>query len=329
MQGGRRLPGDQHHRQGPRAPDGDAPLAALRGLDRVDLGRLGDRLDRAEVLADQPERVGRRHVADDDRDRVAGTVVGPVVLIDGVSGHVLDVAPPADHRPAVRMSLEGRRHHGLPQEPPGAVLAPLQLAPHHGHLGVQVRLVDPAVHHPVGLDPHRELESVGRDRRVVVRPVVVRARVERGAVEEQGPGDLAEPVLPRALEEHVLEQVGDPGDPGVLVAGPGTVPDAEADDRRAPDLLDEHGEAVRQHGLLDARGQCRRGGRSGRGGPARGAADGPQETEEGQEGGQSQSRTAGLAGDGAGSPLQYRASRRVRAGPPPPEPAEAGRSVVS
>ena len=274
MERGRRLPGDQRHGQGSRAPHGDAPLAALRGLDRVDLGRLGNRLDRTEVLSGQPERVGGRDVTDDDRDRVAGAVVRPVVLVDGVPGHVLDVAPPADHRPVVGMGLEGHRHHGLPQEPSGAVLAALQLAPHHGHLGVQVRLVDPAVDHPVGLDPHGELEPVGGDRRVVVRPVVVGARVESGAVEGQGPGDLAQPVLPRPLEEHVLEEVGHPGDSRVLVARPDPVPDAEADDRCAPDLLDEHGEAVRQDGLLDARGQSRRGGGGGRGGPARGAADG-------------------------------------------------------
>ena len=110
---------------------------------------------------------------------------------------------------------------------------------------------------------HRELEPVGGDRRVVVRPVVVRARVEGGAVEEERPGDLPEPVLLGALEEHVLEQVGHAGDPGVLVARPGPVPDAEADDRRVPDLLDEDGEAVREHRLLDARGEGRRGGLGG------------------------------------------------------------------
>ena len=92
--------------------------------------------------------------------------------------HVLDVAAPADDRPPVRVGLEGGGGDRLPEEPPGAVLSPFQLAPHHRHLGVEVRLVDAAVHHPVGLDLHRELQPVGGDRRVVVRPVVVGARVE-------------------------------------------------------------------------------------------------------------------------------------------------------
>src|SRR5262249_26943587 len=94
----------------------------------------------------------------------------------------------------------------------------------------------------------------GGDRRVVVRPVVVGARVERGAVEEESARDLAEPELLGALEEHVLQEMRHPGDPGVLVARAHAVPDAQADDRGAPDLLDEHGETVRQDGFLDARG---------------------------------------------------------------------------
>ena len=322
----RRLPRDEHHRQGARAPDDHAPLSALRRLGRVDLGRLGDRLDRAEVLAGQPERVGRRDVADDDRDGVPGPVVGPVVLVDGVPGHVLDVAAPADHRPAVGMRLEGHRGHRLPQEPTGAVLAALELAPDHGHLGVQVSLVDPAVHHAVGLDAHRELEPVGGDRRVVVRPVVVGARVERRAVQEQRAGDLSEPVLARALEEHVLEEMGHSRDARVLVPRADPVPDAEADDRRAPHFLHQHGEAVREHGFLDAGGEARPRERRRPALAASAAGGGARQDEQRQHHGCAPRQAGDSRRARRAHGSQYRASPPARArtpAPPPDGPAEA------
>src|SRR5262249_6327861 len=241
-------------------------------------------------LPGEPKRLGGRDIADDDGHRVVGAVVCPVVLVEGVPRYVFDVAPPADHRPAVGMSLDGRGHDILEQEPPRAVLAALRLAPDARHPRVEAGLVDPAVQHPVGLVAHRELEPIGGDRRVVVRPVVVGARVEGCAIEEESSGDLAESQLLRALEEHVFEEVGHPGDPGVLVARADAVPDAEADDRSVPDFLHEDGEAVRQDGFLDTGGD-----RGGRGGGGRGSrsATGGEQSEHGDQGGEPHHPAAG------------------------------------
>ena len=215
---------------------------------------------------------------DHDRGGVRA-VVAPVVAVEGVPRHVLDVAPPADDRPLVRMSGEGRGDDLPPEEPPGVVLAPFQLAPHHRHLGVEVGLVDPAVHHPVGLEPDRQLEAVGGHGLVVVRPVEVGARVEGGAVQEEQARDLADAELLRALEHHVLEEVRDARDPGMLVSGADLVPDAEAHHGGPVDLLRQDAEPVGQDGLPDARGEggARRGSGSRRGGlrPGPGHPDGP------------------------------------------------------
>ena len=196
-------------------------------------------------------------VADDHDRRVVRSVVRAVVLAEGFPRHLLDVAPPPDDRPVIGMRLDRRRGHRLAQERVGIVLAALQLAPHHRHLGVEVGLVDPAVEHPVGLELDGELEAVGRQRLEVAGPVVERVGVEAGPVQEERAGDLAQAIPLGPLEHHVLEEVRDAGDAVVLVSRADLVPDAEAHHGRAPDLLRQHAEPVGQAGLPDPGGQRR------------------------------------------------------------------------
>src|SRR5207245_8473126 len=101
-----------------------------------------DGLERPEVTPDQFEGARGVEVADDHDRRGVRAVVALVVAVEGVPRYVLDVAPPADDRPLVRMSGEGGGDDLPPEEPPGVVLAALQLAPHYRHRGVGVGLVD-------------------------------------------------------------------------------------------------------------------------------------------------------------------------------------------
>ena len=236
-----------------------------------------------------------------------------VVLAQLLGADALDVGSIADRVPVVGMCLDGGADDRLLQRLRRVVLADLVLVADDRHLRLPLAVEDQRALHAVGLDAHRELEPVRGNRRVVVRPVVVRAGVEGRAVQEEGASDLAEPELLRALEEHVLEEMGHPGNASVLVARADSVPDAEADDRRAPHLLHQHGEAVRQHGLLDAGGEAGRRKPGGRGRAAGAAGGDAQEDEQRQQGGRAPQPTGDSRGARYAHGSQYRASASARA----------------
>ena len=76
----------------------------------------------------------------------------------------------------------------------------------------------------------------------------------------------------RPLEHHVLEQVGEAGAPGRLVAPADLVPDVDGDLRHAAVLVQDHLEAVAERVLLER--DLRQIGRGGRGAGAVTAAGG-------------------------------------------------------
>ena len=74
--GRRDLVGERHDRERAGLVHGDAPLAALLGLGRVDGRRRRDRREGAEVLADQVQRLLGLEVPDDHDRGVVRPVVG-------------------------------------------------------------------------------------------------------------------------------------------------------------------------------------------------------------------------------------------------------------
>jgi hypothetical protein len=116
--------------------------------------------------------------------------------------------------------------------------------------------------HPVRLEPQRELELVRRHGLEVVRPVEPCRAVHRPAGRlDQGDvlglGDVA-----RALEHHVLEQVGEPRLARLLVLGADVVPEVDRGDRSDAVGSDDDPEPVVEGALTeaDARGVDRRAG---------------------------------------------------------------------
>ena len=169
-------------------------------------------------------------VADHHRRRVVRVVEGVVELAQPLRRHLLDVAPPADRRVVVRVLAERRGERVLVEHLEGRVLAPLELVAHDRHLGHAVLVAQERAAHARGLDPDGDLELVGGDRLVVVRPVEPRRRVEPRAERLEHRGDrgaLGAVELGRALEHQVLEQVRRARVAHGLVAAADVVDDGE------------------------------------------------------------------------------------------------------
>lgn len=111
--------------RGPFPRDGDPSLAELHWLHRVrSPGEFAWR-DRVKVPYGQPQGLFRHDVADDDERRVVGDVEPPVVPVQVVTGHRLQIREPPDRRMSIRMRLKRRRGYLLIEQCVGIVLAAL------------------------------------------------------------------------------------------------------------------------------------------------------------------------------------------------------------
>ena len=128
------------------------------------------------------------------------------------------------------------------------VVRPALLVLHDFALVVEILLAERVEEgpHPVGLEPQGELRLMRRQRLVVVRPIEPRAAVHRpaGRLDEGHVLGLAD--VPRPLEHHVLEEVGEAGLALDLVLRPDVVPEVHGDDGRQAVDRDDQAEASRE-----------------------------------------------------------------------------------
>ena len=151
--------------------------------------------------------------------RVKSLFVEQAVLV--LIGHVLDVLEEAEGGVLVGVLFEGRVAQELVEAPVGVGDARIIFAFDDRRLGLDHVLGVIQVDEPVGLglDDFLQVLPAGEDDEVageVVGRIAVGARAEPGQeLVVGGPGDLF-----RALEHHVLEEMGEPRFPGLdLVAG--------------------------------------------------------------------------------------------------------------
>ena len=165
----------------------------------------------AEVLLHQGKRLGFLELAGDDQDDVVGLIVLAVEGLQVVDRHALDVGAVADGRFAVVVPLVGGGVDALHEDALRAVLAALELVADDRHFRDQVLALDEAVDEAVGFELDAELEVLvgGRHGLEVVGAIDVGGAVEAGAVVAQGLGHVGK--RGRALEDHVLEQMGHAG----------------------------------------------------------------------------------------------------------------------
>src|SRR2546425_5273260 len=242
-------------------PDRHASLAVLRRLDGEHRRwRLAAR-DAPEAPADLPEHGGRPDRPDRHDQRVVRDVVRLVEGADLRRRDPLDVLHPADDRVAIGVRLEGDGVDLLAEKPARVVLRagpPLlddDLTLRGDLLGVEQQVL-----HPVRLELDHEVELVGRDVDEVRGHVLRGERVVLAAVLLDEPRELLRAASRRALEHHVLEEMGDPGRAPLLIARADPVPHLEGYDRAAVILEQEDTKPVVERGGGDAIG----GGRPGR-----------------------------------------------------------------
>ena len=139
-------------------------------------------------------------------------------------------------------------------QPVGRVLDALApLVPHHVLLvgeHLLVELVEQEAH-PITLQPQRQLELIGRQVLEIVGAIETGGAVHErcaGALEVLEVHVLAD--VTRALEHHVLEQVGETGAARGLLGRADVIPNIHADDGEAAVLVEDHLETVRELVLL-------------------------------------------------------------------------------
>ena len=212
-------------------------LPGARGTATLALGRGQEaprQLDDLRVL--EVSRGG----GDEVRRRVPGVMVG-ANLRDGDRGDHLGIAqhPPAERVVAV---------HGLREDVVNAILRLVlvhrDLLEHDLPLGVDLVLGQRRPEQHLGEEPEGILGVLVEEPGVKMGGLLAGGRVRGGAHAVEELRDLDRRVTLRALEQQVLEEVGDPGLLGCLVAGASADPEPEGDRAHRGHLLGDHLEAT-------------------------------------------------------------------------------------
>ena len=226
-----------------------------RQRERRELGLTAAARDRPEVLLDERARLRGIEVAGDGEHGVVGRVPRREELGHVVERRGVEVLHRADERVVEGMVRRvAERGELLPPRAVGLVVhRPAALVLHHVALRVELLLRHRGEEapHAVGLEPERELELVRRQRLEVVRAVEPGRAVERPAGALHELEVLVRRDVGRALEEHVLEQVSEPGATGTLVGRADVVPEIHRDDRRGVIFGQGHPQPVGELERLD------------------------------------------------------------------------------
>ena len=246
-------------------------LALLAGVERLLALHRRRRLaapDAAEVLLDEPLRLGRLEVAGDDERGVVRRVVEVEELLHVRRLPGVQVVHRADDR--VRVGEAARRVEGAVRlleddlHVRRVVDAQPALLLHGLALVVEVRVGDGERAHAVGLEPEREVEPVRRHRLVVVGAVLGGAPVEAPAGPLEQRHVVALPHVLRALEHHVLEEVREAAASFDLTARADVIPDVDRHERCGVVLVDDYREPVAElerlggNAELLGRSRCRK-----------------------------------------------------------------------
>ena len=199
------------------------------------------------------ERLGGLDVARDREEGVPGRVVRRVEAARVVERRGAEVVHRADDGVLVGEGVVRERVGRLEGRRVRLVVDPEPLLLLHGlALVVELLLREDERAHPVGLEEEAEVEALGRERLVVVRPVLGRRAVHRAARGGHEPEVLALPDVLGALEHEVLEEVGEARLSRKLDAAADVVRDVDRDEGDAALGRDDDGQAVRE--AFDVRG---------------------------------------------------------------------------
>ena len=223
-------------------------------------------MESAEVFFGQTHDLVRRRIADDDHDRVVRRVIGVEELLHVLNRRGLNVRQVA----VEVVGVEPVRVRALRQpEPFERAVRLVQHVDAHLFaddvlLVLQILGRDLQRTHAVRLEPHRELERVGRHQLEVVRVIEPRRPVQRAAVLVDDADVLELVDVLGALKHQVLEQMGEPGAIPRLDAEADPVHHFHRHHGRRMVLADHHTQAVRQFAVDDWNAERRARSRQGR-----------------------------------------------------------------
>jgi hypothetical protein len=227
------------------AAEDAVPEVLLRGLGGRGPTRSGTLRHRSQPPAGRVQDVARLHVSDHAQDHVLGAIVAAVevhqLVAREAAQHPLVADPPApDPMDAEREFVEllGGERRGIVHLPAGFLDDGFQLPG-------QLRRIDQRVHQGIRLDLQPLRESAGGKREVVVGEVVVGPRVQLASEGLHLAGDLiGRGAARRPLEEHVLDDVGNPDFVVFFVEIARFHPHVQGDHGRGVALLHEDREPV-------------------------------------------------------------------------------------
>ena len=231
----------------------------------------------SEVFFRPGKNLRRIHVSRHNKEHVLRRVTRAVIGDEILAGQTVENLEVSDDRMPVGTGGEGRGEHQLGAHAVRVVEAHGEFAADHFLFLDEFFGGQSGVERGIGEKLHRRACAVGRDINPINRAVERRVGVDIAAGFLHGAGDFVRAALLRALEDHVLEQVGQSGaEPLSLVDAAALHPDLHTGHRRGMVGLDQHGEAVGQHAAEGASAGQRGGGRVGvgqevlHGGSARG-----------------------------------------------------------
>ncbi len=210
--------------------------------------------NRAEILDHPFQGLRLVNIAADGQDGVVRAIPAQEKALQVFQVSPVEVFDPADHRPGVGMAVRvGRRHHGFQGAAVGLVVHALAALVLDGFtLDFEFLLRDRVQEHAhaVGFKPQDRFQLVGRNGLVVIGAVRVGGAVQRAA----GLLDDLEVLLVadvlRALEHHVLKEVGEAGTARVFAVRADVVGHINMHQRVGAVLVEHHGQTVVQHELL-------------------------------------------------------------------------------
>ncbi len=236
----------------------DALLEVERGGEDVGPLERRARRNRSEVLLDERSRLRGVEVADDRERRVVRRVVGSEELLHVVERCGREVLHRPDDGVRVGVAVGEQVLEDDRERPAVRLVLALPLLVLYD-VALIVELLDrqrvEQERHTIGLEPQGVLERLARNGLEVVRAVVVRRSVDapRAEVRASALGErqvLALHVL-RALEHHVLEEVGKAGAAGLLVLRADVVPQVDVYGGQLVIFMEDDLEAVRERVLLE------------------------------------------------------------------------------